>query len=109
VIFRQAAIGARKPGSIAEATKVVRSELTKLGIWDPGMTINDGSGLSRQTKVPADSMVKMLRAAAASSTRTSSRDHRFVRSPASRAACGASTSTTRAWPDAVWYAARPAR
>jgi len=64
VIFRQAAIGARKPGSIAEATKVVRSELTKLGIWDPGMTINDGSGLSRQTKVPADSMVKMLRAAA---------------------------------------------
>ena len=64
VIFRQAAIGARKPGSIADSTKVVRSELTKLGIWDPGMTINDGSGLSRQTKVPADSMVKMLRAAA---------------------------------------------
>jgi len=64
VIFRQAAIGAKKPGSIAEATKVVRAELTKLGIWDPGITINDGSGLSRQTKVPADSMVKMLRAAA---------------------------------------------
>jgi len=64
VIFRQAAIGAKKSGSIAEATKVVRSELTELGIWDPGMTINDGSGLARQTKVPADSMVKMLRAAA---------------------------------------------
>jgi len=64
VIFRQAAIGARKPGSIAEATKVVRAQLTKLGIWDPGMTINDGSGLARQTKVPADSMVKMLRVAA---------------------------------------------
>ena len=64
VIFRQAAIGAKRPGSIAEATKVVRAELTKLGIWDPGMTINDGSGLARQTKVPADSMVKMLRAAA---------------------------------------------
>ena len=44
--------------------KVVRSELTKLGIWDPGMTINDGSGLARQTKVPADAMVKMLRLAA---------------------------------------------
>ena len=28
------------------------------------MTINDGSGLARQTKVPADSMVKMLRVAA---------------------------------------------
>jgi len=64
VIFRQAAIGARRPGSIAEATKVVRAQLTKLGIWDPGMTINDGSGLARQTKVPADSMVKMLRVAA---------------------------------------------
>jgi serine-type D-Ala-D-Ala carboxypeptidase/endopeptidase (penicillin-binding protein 4) len=64
VIFRQAAIGAKKPGSIADATKVVRAELSKLGIWDPSMTITDGSGLSRQTKVPADSMVKMLRAAA---------------------------------------------
>jgi D-alanyl-D-alanine carboxypeptidase/D-alanyl-D-alanine-endopeptidase (penicillin-binding protein 4) len=64
VIFRQAAIGAKKPGSIAEATNVVRAELTKLGIWDPGMTITDGSGLARRTKVPADSMVKMLRAAA---------------------------------------------
>src|SRR6187431_2069354 len=32
VIFRQAAIGAGRPGSIAEATKVVRAELTKLGI-----------------------------------------------------------------------------
>jgi serine-type D-Ala-D-Ala carboxypeptidase/endopeptidase (penicillin-binding protein 4) len=64
VIFRQAAIGAGRPGSTAEATKVVRAELTKLGIWDPGMKINDGSGLARQTKVPADSMVKMLRVAA---------------------------------------------
>jgi serine-type D-Ala-D-Ala carboxypeptidase/endopeptidase (penicillin-binding protein 4) len=64
VIFRQAAIGAGRPGSIAEATKVVRAELTKLGIWDPGMTISDGSGLARQTRVPADSMVKMLRVAA---------------------------------------------
>jgi D-alanyl-D-alanine carboxypeptidase/D-alanyl-D-alanine-endopeptidase (penicillin-binding protein 4) len=64
VIFRQAAIGARKPGSIAGGSTVVRAQLTKLGIWDPGMTINDGSGLTRQTKVPADSMVKMLRVAA---------------------------------------------
>ena len=64
VLFRHAAIGAGKAGSIAEATKVVRSELTKLGIWGPGMTINDGSGLARQTKVPADAMVKMLRLAA---------------------------------------------
>lgn len=64
VIYRQAAVGAGRPGSIAEANKVVRSELTQLGIWEQGMTINDGSGMARQTKVPADSMVKMLRAAA---------------------------------------------
>jgi serine-type D-Ala-D-Ala carboxypeptidase/endopeptidase (penicillin-binding protein 4) len=64
VIFRQAAVGVGKPGSTADATKVVRSELAKLGIWSPGMTISDGSGLARQTKVPADSMVKMLRLAA---------------------------------------------
>jgi D-alanyl-D-alanine carboxypeptidase/D-alanyl-D-alanine-endopeptidase (penicillin-binding protein 4) len=64
VLFRHAAIGAGKAGSIAEATRVVRSELTKLGIWGPGMTISDGSGMARQTKVPADVMVKMLRLAA---------------------------------------------
>jgi serine-type D-Ala-D-Ala carboxypeptidase/endopeptidase (penicillin-binding protein 4) len=64
VIYRQAAIGAGRPGSIAEADKVVRSELTRLGIWEQGMTISDGSGLARQTRVPADSMVKMLRLAA---------------------------------------------
>ena len=29
-----------------------------------GMTISDGSGLARQTRVPADSMVKMFRVAA---------------------------------------------
>jgi D-alanyl-D-alanine carboxypeptidase/D-alanyl-D-alanine-endopeptidase (penicillin-binding protein 4) len=64
VIFRQAAIGAGRPGSIAEANKVVRSELTQLGIWDPDMATNDGSGLARETRVPADSMVKMFRMAA---------------------------------------------
>jgi len=64
VLFRQAAIGAGKSGSIADAIGVVQSELTKLGVWEPGMTINDGSGLSRQTKVTADSMVKLLRLAA---------------------------------------------
>ena len=64
MLFRQAAVGAGKAGSITEATKVVLSELTRLGIWGPGMAISDGSGLARQTKVPADSMVKMLRLAA---------------------------------------------
>ncbi len=64
VVFRQAAVGAGKPGSIVAADKVVRARLTKLGIWDSGTRINDGSGLARETKVPADTMVKVLRTAA---------------------------------------------
>jgi D-alanyl-D-alanine carboxypeptidase/D-alanyl-D-alanine-endopeptidase (penicillin-binding protein 4) len=64
VLFRQAAIGSGKSGSITDATGVVQSKLTELGIWEPGMTIGDGSGLSRQTRVPTSSMVKMLRLAA---------------------------------------------
>jgi D-alanyl-D-alanine carboxypeptidase/D-alanyl-D-alanine-endopeptidase (penicillin-binding protein 4) len=64
VMFRQAAIGAGKSGSIANGKTVVRAELRKLGIWDRTARINDGSGLARQTKVPADTMVKLLRLAA---------------------------------------------
>ncbi len=64
VVFRQAAIGAGKKGSFADGVSVVRARLTKLGVWDDGTKINDGSGLSRQTHVPSDTMVKMLRLAA---------------------------------------------
>ena len=56
------------------------AELTKLGIRDPGMTITDGSGLARRTKVPADSMVKMLRVAAEQATSGAAcGDHRTCR------------------------------
>jgi D-alanyl-D-alanine carboxypeptidase/D-alanyl-D-alanine-endopeptidase (penicillin-binding protein 4) len=107
VVFRQAAIGAGKKGSIADATKVVRARLIKLGIWDTGTKINDGSGLARQTKVPADTMVKLLRAAAGDK-------HPGLRGvltglPASRGVCGPVTSTTRLSPLAAWSAARPVR
>jgi len=64
VMFRQAAIGAGKSGSIAAGKTVVRRELTELGVWDAGTKINDGSGLARQTRVSADTMAKTLRVAA---------------------------------------------
>lgn len=63
VVFRQAAIGAGGSGSIVAAQKAVRAELITLGIWDKGTTITDGSGLARETKVPADSMANLIRAA----------------------------------------------
>jgi D-alanyl-D-alanine carboxypeptidase/D-alanyl-D-alanine-endopeptidase (penicillin-binding protein 4) len=61
VVARQAALGAKKPGSFAAARTVMRTELTKLGVWDKTARLRDGSGLSRSNKVPADMMARMLR------------------------------------------------
>ncbi len=64
VIYRQAAIGAGKLGSFVDAGAVVRDRLTELGVWKPGTTINDGSGLSRQSRVPAATLAQLLDQAA---------------------------------------------
>lgn len=64
VVFRQAAVGARKKASFASSADVVEARLRKLGVWGPGTEIYDGSGLSRETHVSADTMVKLLRLAA---------------------------------------------
>jgi serine-type D-Ala-D-Ala carboxypeptidase/endopeptidase (penicillin-binding protein 4) len=64
VILRQAAIGAGRKGTSADGVAVVRAELTKLGVWDPGTTMTDGSGLARQSRVPADTLARLLRLAA---------------------------------------------
>ncbi len=64
VMFRQAAVAARRPGSITAAQRTVHEQLTKLGVWRKGLATSDGSGLARQTKVPATTMVKLLRLAA---------------------------------------------
>lgn len=61
VVLRQAAIGAGKKGSFTDGVSAVKSRLTKLGVWDDSTKIYDGSGLSRKTRVPADTMVKLLR------------------------------------------------
>ena len=60
VVFRQAAIGAGRPGSFAGAQQVLRARLTQLGIWDADARIRDGSGLSRSNRAPADLMVKVI-------------------------------------------------
>jgi serine-type D-Ala-D-Ala carboxypeptidase/endopeptidase (penicillin-binding protein 4) len=63
VMFRQAALAAGQPGSFAGGVKAVHARLQKLGVLDASVRIVDGSGLSRQTRVPADSMAKVLRVA----------------------------------------------
>lgn len=60
VLFRQAAIGAGKPGSIKAARSVVSARLAKIGVWDASAEIHDGSGLSRETLVPAETMAGLL-------------------------------------------------
>ncbi len=64
VMLRQAALGAGRPGTSANGVDIVRAQLIKLGAWHDGSTITDGSGLARQTKVPADTLATLLRLAA---------------------------------------------
>ncbi|HET9872763.1 MAG TPA: D-alanyl-D-alanine carboxypeptidase/D-alanyl-D-alanine-endopeptidase [Propionibacteriaceae bacterium] len=64
VVFRQAAIGAGRPGSLVEARSTVREALVTAGAWAEGTVVFDGSGLSRSTRVPASTMAKALRLAA---------------------------------------------
>lgn len=63
VLARQASIGARRSGSAASAHQVAESVLTRLGAWDPGTVLRDGSGLSRRTRISADAEVRLLRLA----------------------------------------------
>src|SRR5215213_198049 len=64
VMLRQAAIGAGRRGTTADGVAAVRAQLIKLGAWHEGSKITDGSGLARQTKVPADTLARLLRLAA---------------------------------------------
>lgn len=67
VVYRQAAIGAGKKGSSVDAGAAVRERLTKLGVWRSGTTLSDGSGLSRQTRLRADTLAQLLALAASDS------------------------------------------
>ena len=80
VLFRQVAVGNKRKGSSAEAVKAVRAVLTKLGVWVDGTTLTDGSGLARETKVPAATMVRVLGLAAQHQhPELRARDHRPAR------------------------------
>ncbi|HEX8489013.1 MAG TPA: D-alanyl-D-alanine carboxypeptidase/D-alanyl-D-alanine-endopeptidase [Propionibacteriaceae bacterium] len=63
VLLRQAAVGAGQPGSFAAGRKAVQSRLVKLGAWDSGAVIRDGSGLSRKNRIPAHTTAQVLRLA----------------------------------------------
>lgn len=46
-LFRHVAVAAGKPGSITEAQAAVPAKLREIGLWQEGMRMDDGSGLSR--------------------------------------------------------------
>jgi D-alanyl-D-alanine carboxypeptidase/D-alanyl-D-alanine-endopeptidase (penicillin-binding protein 4) len=64
VLLRHVALAAGRPGSTAEGVRAVRAELTELGAWAEGGRIVDGSGLARETVLPATTLVHVLRLAA---------------------------------------------
>jgi len=61
VIARQVAVADGKPATIANAVNSIRKSITILGAWAPGTRMYDGSGLSRDGRIPADTLVKVLR------------------------------------------------
>ena len=65
VLLRHVALADDRPGSSAEGTRAVRRELEELGVWPDDARLQDGSGLARQTRVPARALVDLLVLAAA--------------------------------------------
>jgi D-alanyl-D-alanine carboxypeptidase/D-alanyl-D-alanine-endopeptidase (penicillin-binding protein 4) len=64
VLLRHVALADDRPGSSAEGIRAVRRELDRLGVWADDARLQDGSGLARQTRVPARTLVGVLRLAA---------------------------------------------
>ncbi|GAA1833187.1 D-alanyl-D-alanine carboxypeptidase/D-alanyl-D-alanine endopeptidase [Microlunatus capsulatus] len=64
VLLRQVALAADAEGSTAAGTRAVRRTLDRLGVWPDDARLADGSGLARETRVPADALVDLLRLAA---------------------------------------------
>jgi D-alanyl-D-alanine carboxypeptidase/D-alanyl-D-alanine-endopeptidase (penicillin-binding protein 4) len=65
VLLRHVALAAGRPGSTAEGVRAVGAQLTELGVGTEGARIVDGSGLARQNALPATTLVRLLRLAAA--------------------------------------------
>ena len=64
MLLRQAALADGRPGSFTGGVAAVRARLSELGAWEAGMSLRDGSGLSRRDEVAATALVTLLRAAA---------------------------------------------
>ena len=64
VLFRQVAVAGGRTGSISQARRQLRQTLTKLKAWHEDTVVHDGSGLSRDDRVGADSLSRVLRLAA---------------------------------------------
>lgn len=61
VLARQVAIAEGEPGTITNAVNSIKKVITGLGAWTPGTRMYDGSGLSRDGRIPAETFVKVLR------------------------------------------------
>lgn len=62
---RQVAIARGKPGTFDDGAAAVLAELTALGIDVTGVTLHDGSGLSREDRIPPRVIASVLALAAA--------------------------------------------
>jgi D-alanyl-D-alanine carboxypeptidase/D-alanyl-D-alanine-endopeptidase (penicillin-binding protein 4) len=60
VLLRQLAIATGRPGSFAAGVKVVRKTLTRLGVPLRHAVLYDGSGLSRDDRVPVRTLLSVL-------------------------------------------------
>ena len=60
VLFRHVAVGEGRPASFAGAAAAVHDVLTRLGVDLTGARIRDGSGLSRQNRLSAETLLTLL-------------------------------------------------
>ena len=64
VLFRQVAVAGGRTGSISQARRQLKQTLTKLEAWHEDSVVQDGSGLSRDNRIGADTLSRLLRLAA---------------------------------------------
>jgi D-alanyl-D-alanine carboxypeptidase/D-alanyl-D-alanine-endopeptidase (penicillin-binding protein 4) len=64
VLFRQLAVAGGRTGSISQARRQVKQTLTELKAWHEDTVVQDGSGLSRDNRIGADTLSRLLRLAA---------------------------------------------
>jgi D-alanyl-D-alanine carboxypeptidase/D-alanyl-D-alanine-endopeptidase (penicillin-binding protein 4) len=68
VLFRQVAVAGGRAGSISQARRQMKQTLTRLKAWHEDTVVQDGSGLSRDNRIGADTLSRLLRLAAVESS-----------------------------------------